>query len=572
MSRLATIFLLSALSAIAFLGISAPAQAALTGFNPCTGGNNPTYPWMGDMYGVEVTVPSIATSGPTEYSGVVFGPAAPEAIDPSTAKRPAIVFQHGASAGDGNWCAMVWAAKYLAGNGYITGIHQAPDAPGEGGQLLNGIRATASAVEFMRSPANPYAAITDTGKIAAGGSSMGSIVSSYIQGNPPPTDEISLAAGLDISNLDVATIIAFDNLRHWLSGDPGAAAAECNGETRFPVIPRVPALGFAMDNPCSGNPTEVGEKLKQPGWAWWRENGVPSLQLVLRDFEHTDFSANGDQTQRLTMAYWVKRWYDRWLMDQPELEAELLAPTVNGSPTADLLSTTFHSAACLGQVDTSDYASFIAGSMPQPANVSLGHCQTPEAPTDLRVVGGSPARSTLVRIRGTTNSEADIRIFDNRTCEGKPVVEGSGLDLNRGEMKVTVKRGSRNVFRAIAVNPWHGQVSGCSTSSASYRQADPDLHRPNLRLASGIRAGKTRILRVTVRNGGLVDARNVKVRIDSSNRGVRVPKQKLVRLIEAKSTKVLTVRVRARSGARGKAVIKVGVGGRKSVRTLRIRR
>jgi hypothetical protein len=335
---------------------------------------------MGDMHGVQVEIPTVATSGPGQFSGVVFGPEPPDQIAPGSSRLPVVSLQHGAGDNDSTICALSWAAKYLAGHGYITEIHQAPKPPNESlePQTINGIRATASAVEFMRSPQNPYAAITDTERIGAGGSSMGSIVVSYIQGNPPPSDAISAQAGLDLSDLDVDTIIAYDNLRRWLRGDPGGARSECVGETEFEVIPRVPALGFAMDELC---PQQVGSpldpKTKQPGWSWWRESGIPSMSLVMRGFGHTDFTQTGDEEQRIKLAHYTRLWFDRWLKDSPELESDLLAPTVNGEPTVDILSQQFSSAACLGdRVDSGDLVSWFADGSPAPSGSDPDSCDS----------------------------------------------------------------------------------------------------------------------------------------------------------------------------------------------------
>ncbi|MCB0856807.1 MAG: hypothetical protein KDB57_01660 [Solirubrobacterales bacterium] len=551
---------------------ASPAQAGLSGYNPCDGPNHPTYEWMGDMYGVQVEVPSVASSGPGSFNGVVFGPAAPESIEPSGPKLPVVVLQHGAGETDSTICAMSWAAKYLAGHGYITEIHQAPDAAGQGGQFLNGVRATASAVEFLRSPANPYAAITDVERVGVGGSSMGSIVSSYIQGNPPVTDGLSIAAGLDLSQLDVDAIIAYDSLRRWVTGDPGAAANECTGDPALPVIPRVPALSFAMDAPCKGNPSRLDPDLKQYGWRWWRDSGIPSLSLVLKDFEHTDFSHNGDENQRLIMAHWTKRWYDRWLKSQPGLEQEILARTVNSQSTSTLLSSQFLSGVCLGPVNTDDYAAWLAGNDPASNRNVLGDCQTPERPTGLRVVGGSPAVSVSPKVRGNANPEARISIFDNRNCSGEAIATGSGSRFNSGGLTVRVRKGSSNRFFARAVNPTHGQESDCSTSFASFQQAFPDLGSPVLTGPRKIRPGRSLILRLRVTNRGKVAANQVRVRLASSNSRVRVSGPRVLPKVRPRSTSVAKIRLRALASARGRVRIKATVGGRTSVRVLRVRR
>lgn len=546
-----------------------PAQGALTGYNPCLDPEkDQTYGWMGDMHGVQVTVPTVASSGPSGFEGAVFGPTDVLDNGASSPKLPAVVFQGGGQ--DGDICDLVWAAKYLAGKGYITEIHQTPGSLETDGPLLNGLRASASAVSFLRSSANPYARITDPERIGVAGYLTGASVASYIQGNPPPTDPLSIAAGLDLIHLDLEAIVALDNLSRWASGDWGAGE-DCSELPRFEVTPRVPAMGLAPDEPCPGDPARLDPYLKQSGWSQWRAKGIPSMDLVLRDFESRDFVRGNSESRQSSSAYWVRNWFDLWLRDDSRSMSALTRPSVDEVPVWDLISTDFKSAVCLSYVSSNSYRDYLKAYPPPIYPGFIGECETPSPPYAVGLKGDHIGVSTKPLVVVESWARGMLRLYDNASCEGDPVAEESALQFGTG-IAVRVARGTSTSFHATVVNPWHGQESVCSESSATYTQMDPMLTRPVLRMPRSIRAGTKRAFKITVRNRSLVAAENVRIKLRSTNHKVRLPRQVEIERIDAGEKASVKVALKAGKAARGKVRITATVAGKEGSRVVRIRR
>jgi predicted dienelactone hydrolase len=297
--------------------VAAPAQAAS---NPCP--TQPLFPWEGKSVFTQVTV---QVPGSVAYPGTVLRPARPFR---KTGPRPGVVLMHGKN---GSQCGLWWEARYLAGHGYVTLVLT------HDGNLAGHAAAVRTGVRWLRSTANPYRARTIADRIGIAGHSQGSNAVMAAQDEP-----------------GVKALAAIDSLKGHLNGDP-AAAVGCI-VPRDPVVPRVPALGFAMDFPCVNTPTNRDPELKKTGHRAWKAAGFPTMTLVMRGFEHEDFTGRGSQLQQQQVGHFLLAWFDRYLRDKRSGTKRLLAKRVNGVPTRSLLSLTYRSAAYLpGRIDCENY-------------------------------------------------------------------------------------------------------------------------------------------------------------------------------------------------------------------------
>jgi hypothetical protein len=176
---------------------------------------------------------------------------------------------------------------------------------------------------------------------------MGSIVASYVQQD---------------QDRGVKAIVALDNLRRYVSGDAGAASFECLQQPANEITPRVPALGFAMDQPCSARPDYAPPNLKELGFRHWRKAGVPSMELVMRGFQHSSFTGRGTDQQHRYVAHYFLAWMRLWLDGNEKATKKLLATRVDDVPTRSILSSRFLSGAYLPpKVHTNDFANWLVG-------------------------------------------------------------------------------------------------------------------------------------------------------------------------------------------------------------------
>ena len=307
--------------AVCVSAIWAGGAQARTDANPCPTQRH--FPWQGASVFHRVTVRSAAG---TSYEGTALRPAGPRR---GLGRRPGIVLMHGLG---GTQCGLWWAARYLAGHGYVTLVLT------HDGDLSGHEQAVRAGVRFLRSRQNPFRGITLPNRIGLAGHSQGSNAIMLAQDEP-----------------GVHAIVALDSLKRYAVGDP-AAAVGCLIPRR-PLTPLVPALGFAMDRPCVQRPTVTDPELKKTGHALWKSSGEPTMTLVMRGFEHNSFTSRGTEEQLKDVGYFMLAWFDRYLRRDRSASRRLLARRVNGVRTRQLLSTTFLSAAYLpGRIDCEDYA------------------------------------------------------------------------------------------------------------------------------------------------------------------------------------------------------------------------
>ena len=299
--------------------VAAPARAQT---NPCPG--VPGFDWQGRSIARQVTVQ--AGDGPT-YTGTVLRPRRPLR---KLGRMPGVVLMHGAG---GSQCGLWWAARHLAGHGYVTLVitHK--------GNLVGHEQAVRTGVRWLRSRSNPFRDLTLRNRIGLAGHSQGSNASMLAQDEP-----------------GVRALAALDSLKRFARGDR-AAAIGCTRPRRR-VTPHVPALGFAMDRPCANRPALIVPDLKKTGHALWKSAGRPTMTLVMRGFEHSSFTSRGTEEQLRSVGHFLLAWFDRYLQRDRSATTRILARRVAGKPTRRLLSTTFRSAAYLpAKIDCEDYAS-----------------------------------------------------------------------------------------------------------------------------------------------------------------------------------------------------------------------
>lgn len=440
---------LAAFALLAFLFLApAGARATVIGPNPCP--TQPSYSWYGDSVAVSQEIPSTTVEGLT-FPSTVLRPADVEAFP---GKRPVIVIQHGRN---GNRCSLWWVAQFMAGHGYVAEIHAAPADSNQTIAFTNAVDATRAAFAFIKSDANPAAAFSDTTRMGLTGHSLGSAVTSYLQGDP---------------SLGIDAVIASDNLRRYLQGDRGGSNDECDQPPNVEVTPLVPALGFAKDEPCNSAKDVTDPDIKQFGWSWWRSKGMPSVELVMRGFKHGDFSSGGSEAKKHDLSHWYEAWFDHWLLGEPV--DRILAPEVNGRPTTEILSAHYLSAACLsGVADTADLSSWLASG--SPALQQQGACDEVSEP---------PVRPAAPRL-GSLRVSGPMRVRKGRFAVLTFRLRNSG-NAPATNVFAWVKSNNRRVRAPRKVRV--GTIRAGTTRTVRFR------------VRAGNRArGKARI-RVTVRN------------------------------------------------------------------------
>jgi hypothetical protein len=300
-------------------GLCAVFASAASAASPCSGDWAFTQPaasvWQ------HVPVPSQAT--PQVYKGIVVRPQPAPTI-----KQPAVVIMHGRGA---TQCSLWWAARLLAAHGYIAMTIDNPAST----SVANQMDAVQSAVQYLRSPSNPYATYTKIDDIGLVGHSLGAAAISFVQETPHPF---------------LKAIVALDNVRAVHAGDAGAIL-DCQQPPSGPVITRVPALGEASEAPCTteGDPLHPADfTYKRLAFKHWRANGMASMETVMRGFEHRTFAGLPDPTHPLITAvhavrlrsagYYMQAWLDLWLRSDTTATPRLLSCHPMGIPITKVLS------------------------------------------------------------------------------------------------------------------------------------------------------------------------------------------------------------------------------------------
>ena len=304
-------------SVLVLLASALPAQAQTRLSGACP--NVPVYSWQRAFVERPVQVRREADGRLLEAT--LFRPA-DRARYPG--RRAAIVLMHGLG---GSQCGQFWSARSLAGNGYVTLSISGGD------DLALKVNAISSGISFLRSRDNPWRRMTRHRRIGAAGHSQGA----------------NAVADAQATDTRIGAIVAFDNLRRYAGGDPGVFLG-CAGRPNREIVPRVPAMGQALDGPCVNNPSFQPPELKKAGFEHWRAAGIPTMQLVFRDAVHADWGGGNtggpaEADRRRFFAYYARSWFNRFLLGRPTATPRLLAGSVLGRPTGDLISSRFLSGA-----------------------------------------------------------------------------------------------------------------------------------------------------------------------------------------------------------------------------------
>lgn len=306
-------FLLAALvCATAFAAAPDPASAQQ---NTSICPRVPAYPWQGVWHKRTVKVPNRAGGTMT---GTVYRPADRRRFG---GRRPGMVLTHGKT---GNRCSLSWAARTLAGHGYVALTLSA----GRAGK----VDALRSGVTFLRSGRNPFRRVTLGRRIGVGGWSQGAV-----------------AAGLaQAEDRRIRAIVALDSLQRYAGGD-WASASECMPPRRQVIRPRVPALGIHSDAACTQRTRFRHPDLKKTGYLQWRRSRVPAMSVVVRGSRHIDFGRRArlgarEARSRHIAAHYMVAWLDRFLANRRTADRRLIARQAAGRHVGWALSVRYRSA------------------------------------------------------------------------------------------------------------------------------------------------------------------------------------------------------------------------------------
>jgi PASTA domain-containing protein len=101
----------------------------------------------------------------------------------------------------------------------------------------------------------------------------------------------------------------------------------------------------------------------------------------------------------------------------------------------------------------------------------------PAAPSGLGSMPSSPSSDLNPRIVGTAEAGSTVRLYDNATCTGSPRATGNAATFTSPGLQITVAAGSTTTLYATATDA-AGNTSGCSTSKATYVNAEDSIRDP----------------------------------------------------------------------------------------------
>jgi dienelactone hydrolase len=328
------------------------------GLVPSYDAEQPGFAWEGNWQERAVTFTSAASGA--LLSGTIFAPNPPPS-DPV----PGVVIVPGS--GPGVQTQYQWAARDLAGHGYVTlavdpqGVGssatlghpacslgrspplQATPCPGVPFQQnANYVDAAESGIDFLLSAADPYRVALNPSEIGLAGHSLGARAVSYVQSIDPR----------------VKAVVAWDNLASNLEGDTGSASgggalgAVIGGGlpgASVPITPRVPALGEASDSYGLSDPSDKSPEIKKTAYDLWVQKGIPAMEVVFSGAGHLDWAqdrtnAYSDETSLYRFEYYTRAWFDLFLRHDPSALARLTATNIGGTPVANVVSSKFYSA------------------------------------------------------------------------------------------------------------------------------------------------------------------------------------------------------------------------------------
>ena len=210
-----------------------------------------------------------------------------------------------------------WAAQCTAGHGFVTTVHRS--LPGNEQTASDAYR---SGVDAVRS------VIAHLKGLQASDPTLGPMI------DHRPAWTFRTLDGIDHfepapgdPSLGHQGDSRLDTLRRYVQGIPArpGSTARVDPVPATQVTPSVPALSFAMDEPCAYKPDFKPADLKTERPRWWSEHGVPNMQLVMKGYPHGGFTDGASADKKLDLAHWVLPPFERWLNGDKSQEQLLAA-------------------------------------------------------------------------------------------------------------------------------------------------------------------------------------------------------------------------------------------------------
>jgi dienelactone hydrolase len=244
-----------------------------------------------------------------------------------------------------------WTGPLLASRGYVVLVAEVEAPLASGGAGARNVQvcsaAAQGAMDFMQSTGNPFLSDSDTTRIGGAGYSLGA--RTWVK-----TQEVDSRVG---------AIVAWDNLATSEDGDVGSPA--CVNEPGVIRQPRVPAMGQASELSCVQEPDRAGHGIdaKKNGFLHWRQAGMPSMQLTIRNVGHGAWSGQ-ESNLRPVFAYYTTNWFDRFLKGDMNATQRLMSRHIPvgeaGQDVGPLFSGLWRSAAYLDGYDCPDFGAACA--------------------------------------------------------------------------------------------------------------------------------------------------------------------------------------------------------------------